>query len=81
MDSWISDDERRHDRCFVAEVVDTCLRIILIPKQKSVLRQAPEIWTKILDFMNSWIKTRYDGGKSLLRYFVAEVADLVSKSF
>ena len=33
MDSWISDDERRHDRCFVAEVVDTCLKIILIPKQ------------------------------------------------
>ena len=25
--------ERRHGRCFVAEVVDTCLRIILIPKQ------------------------------------------------
>ena len=67
MDSWISDDERRHDRCFVPGVVDTCLRIILIPKTKSVLRQAPEIWTKILDFMNSWIKTRYDGGKSILR--------------
>ena len=35
-------------------------------KTKSVLRQGPEIWTKMLNFMNSWIKTRYDGGKSIL---------------
>ena len=33
MDSWISDEERRHDRSFVAEVMDTCFRIILMPKQ------------------------------------------------
>ena len=34
MDSWILDEETPlDDRCFVAEVVDTCLRIILIPKQ------------------------------------------------
>ena len=64
MDSWISNDEHRHDRCFVAEVVDTCLRVILIPKQS--LYYVRGLRSKMLNFMNSWIKTRYDGGKSLL---------------
>ena len=67
MDSWISDDERRHDRCFVAEVVDTCLRIILIPKQSLYYVRGLRYGRKCWNFMNSWIKTRYDGGKSLLR--------------